>query len=175
MVEVQDVANLGVVPNEVLKRSVRQQLRGLVVGSVYAIGLALVLGLIWYGSEVFLHVRFWLLIIVFGVAIGFTIGTTSKAPPVIAAVVSTLVTAACLAVLMYFLDRHAFVKVIKEAKFPLWTGWSTARLMVETGFKADKIRYFLVPVTIFFGGFSGWGSARDERNAKVAVSTPGVV
>lgn len=162
-----DVANLGLVPNptQVVEQTIGRQLRGLIVGSMYGIGLALVLGLIWYGLEVFGNVRFLILIVIFGVAIGYPIGATSKAAPAVAAFVSLLVTGACVAVLLYFLDRHAFVEALSEAKFPLWVGWSTARLMVETGFKADKLRYLLVPVTIIFGGVAGWGSARDERKA----------
>jgi hypothetical protein len=161
------VANLGLVPNptEVVEQTIGRQLRGLLIGSIYGIGLALVLGLLWYGLEVFLNARFLLLIMIFGLAIGYPIGATSKAAPAIAAFVSLLVTGACIAVLLYFLDRHAFVEAISDAKFPLWTGWDTARLMVETGFKGDKLRYFVVPVTIIFGGLAGWVSARDERKA----------
>jgi hypothetical protein len=172
-----DVANLGLVPNptEVVEQTMGRQLRGLLIGSVYGIGLALVLGLIWYGLEVFGNVRFLMLIVIFGVAIGYPIGATSKAAPAIAAFVSLLVTAACVAVLLYFLDRHAFVEVISDAKFPLWTGWDTARLMVETGFKADKLRYLLVPVTIIFGGTAGWVAARDERKALSAKAVTATV
>jgi hypothetical protein len=160
-----DLSQMGILPNpaESNRRSVGQQAIGLVSGALMAIGVAFVLGLIWYGLDVYLHIRIWLLIVIFGFAIGFPVGIKSKAPPLISAIVASLVTVGCLAVLFYFIDRQAFVQAIPDQTIPFWTGWETAKSIVKIRFNADKLRYLLVPVTVGLAAWSSWSSAKDER------------
>ena len=132
----------------------------LITGTAIGLSLGAVLGLIWYAADVFLNSRFLILIFIFGLAVGMPIGVKSRAPQLLNAVVAFLATAFCLAIVFYFVDRHAFVEALTGEEIPLWSGWDNARLFLKTGFKYDKLRYVMLPVTLLCGALGGWKGDR---------------